>query len=134
MGGAGGFSGGGRAYLGEAVGPGLEDDEQHPDGHGDLLQLQARGQAGSPQHPAHAVPRRHGDLPQAQGQAAQLGGGEGEALQHGRGQLAWGRGGGFNGCVPVGSFYVMMIVSEHCLYLNEQTSMFKIKKGYQSRC
>lgn len=72
------------AHLGEAVGAGLEDDEQHADGHGDLLQLQVVGHAGAADGATHAVLGRHGDLAQADGQAVQLGRGQTQPLQQGR--------------------------------------------------
>ena len=80
--------------LGETVGAGLEDDQQHPDGDGDLLQLQVVGHARPPQHPPHAVPRRDRDLPQPDGQAVELGGGQAQAVQQLQREAACGRRGG----------------------------------------
>ncbi|TNN33464.1 hypothetical protein EYF80_056370 [Liparis tanakae] len=62
----------GSTDLREAVGPRLEDDQQHPDGDGDLLQLQVVGHPGPPHHAPHAVPGRHGQLAEADGEAVQL--------------------------------------------------------------
>ena len=82
---------GGLTDLRETVGAGLKDDQQHPDGDGDLLQLQVVGHASPPQHPAHAVPRRDRDLPQADGQAVELGGGQAQAVQQLQREAACGR-------------------------------------------
>lgn len=75
-------------YLRQTVGSGLEDDQQHSDGHGDLLQLQAMSHPGPAQHPAHAVLGGGGNLPQADGQAAQFGRRQAEALHQRRRQEA----------------------------------------------
>lgn len=71
-----------RAYLREAVGPSLEDDQEDSNGHGDLLQDEAVSHPGPAQHAAHAVPSSLRYLPQTDGQAVELGWRQAEALQH----------------------------------------------------
>ena len=42
-------------YLGQSVGPGLEDDHEHPDGDCLLHHLQRGRDVGPPEHAAHVV-------------------------------------------------------------------------------
>lgn len=61
------------SYLGKAVRSGLEDDQKDSYGHGYLLQLQVVSHPGPAQHAAHAVPSRHSNLPQTDGQRGEFG-------------------------------------------------------------
>lgn len=74
------------AHLRQTVGSGLEDDEEHTDGHGDLLELEAIGEPGAPDDAADVGERGVGDLPEAVAQRFELGRAEREPREQGLGQ------------------------------------------------
>jgi len=73
-------------YLRQAVRPGLEDHQQHPDGHRDLFQFQVIRQPGPSQNATDVVERVIRDLAQAGAQRLQLRRRERQARQQSLGQ------------------------------------------------